>query len=106
MAKPIKPGKTLNLPLFVELPVLTPEQMTDTTGLPVLTEALENEPHAPLTEAQSQQVAARLGPLLEEALRKKLATYVGGKWPEVWSELQAELPSMIRKELTKPASKK
>ncbi len=102
MPKQNKPGKALNLPLFVDLPVLTPEQMTDTTGLPLLTEALESEPAAPLTEAQSRQVAMQLAPLLEEALRKKLSTHVGAKWPDIWRELQAELPALIRKELGKP----
>ena len=109
---PKKTDKVLDLPLFVDLPVLTEEQLSDTAKLPVLTEALQQEiaatvtpsiPPEPLSEAQCRQVAEQLAPLLEAALRKRLNVYVGAQWPEIWRELQAELPGLIRKELGKPA---
>lgn len=107
---PKKSDKVLDLPLFVDLPVLTQQQLSDTAKLPVLTEAVTPEspatltpPATPLTDAQCNQVAARLAPLLETALRKKLTAYVGGQWPAVWRELEVELPALIKAELGKPA---
>ncbi len=97
--------KVLKLPSFVELPVLTESQVTDTTMLPVLTEALlpELAPAQPagmaLTETQCRQLAEQLAPQLETLLREKLSARLGPLWAEIWREAQAELPGLIRKEL-------
>jgi hypothetical protein len=110
MIKPPKQSdKTLKLPSFVDLPVLTETQVTDTIMLPVLTEALApgqpaaRQAAAPLSEAQCRQIAEQIAPQLEALLREKLAARLGPIWTEIWRETQAELPRLIRAELEKPA---
>jgi hypothetical protein len=113
MAKPTKQAdKTLKLPTFVDLPVLTEQQLTDSMVLPVLTEALTPAAAKPgaatLTEAQCRQIAAQIAPQLEAMLRDKLSARIGTIWSEIWREAQAELPRLIRAELEKqpPRSRK
>lgn len=102
MPKPPKqPGK------FDELPVLTevPESEAD---IPVLTEVLIDQapPAKPvanrLTEAQCRELIAQLAPQLELLLRDKFTARLNSLWPEIWLEVQAELPGLVRAQLTEP----
>jgi hypothetical protein len=109
---PKKPENILDLPAFVELPVLTEAQVTETTILPVLTELSNTLPRpvpaaqpAPLSDEQYSQLAERLAPQLEAVLRAKLSARLGPLWQEIWSEAQAELPGLIRAELEKNSSR-
>ncbi len=101
---PKKPVSITDLPVLTEVP----EAEAD---LPVLTEALAEEaspapapkPRAKLrsddfglTDAQFKQIAEYIGPELEAALRKKVAARMNALWPQLWKEVQAELPDLIR----------
>ena len=103
MAK--QPPKASNK--FTDLPVLTEMPEAD-AKLPVLTEILDDEPPpaeasaAPLTDAQSRKLAAQIAPHLEALLRDKFAAHLDALWPEIWREVQAELPKLVRTQLTAP----
>lgn len=93
---------------FADLPVLTEVPEAD-ANLPVLTEVLSEEPPAskqgaaPLSDAQCRQLAAQIAPHLEALLRDKIASRLDSIWPEIWREVQAELPKLVRAELAKPS---
>src|SRR5512140_1878277 len=108
MTKPPKqtgtPGKTEK---FTDLPTLT--EVSDThANLPVLTEILADETISarktavPLSDAQCRQLAARIAPHLESLLRDKIASRLDSVWPEIWREVQAELPRLVRAHLAEP----
>ncbi len=98
---PRKPAAIADLPVLTEVP--------ESDDLPVLTETLSEE--APpalkpkgktrpddlnLTEAQCKQIAEYVAPQLEAALRKRVAARMNALWPELWKEVQGDLPDMIR----------
>lgn len=108
MTKPPKqtgtPEKTEK---FAGLPTLT--EVSDThANLPVLTEILSDatpaakKAAAPLSDAQCRQLAARIAPHLESLLRDKIASRLDTVWPEIWREVQAELPRLVRAHLAEP----
>jgi len=107
MAKqPPKPGNK-----FADLPVLTEVPEAD-AKLPVLTDILADTlPPAkqpgtvPLTDAQCRQLATQIAPHLEILLRDKFAAHLDALWPEIWREVQAELPKLVRAQLTEPAQR-
>lgn len=101
---PKKPASIADLPVLTDVP----ESEAD---LPVLTDTLaEGAPAAPppkpkaktrpddldLTDTQYKQIAKYIAPDLEAALRKKVAARMNALWPELWKEVQAELPDLIR----------
>ena len=97
-----KPPKQTNK--FTDLPVLTEVPETD-ANMPVLTEILADEPPsakqsaAPLSDAQCSQLAAKIAPQLESLLRDKFASHLDSMWPEIWREVQAEMPKLVRAQL-------
>jgi hypothetical protein len=98
---PRKPVSVTDLPVLTEVPE---------SDLPVLTEILAQEPAAAkpastpkgrsnaleLTDEQCRQIADYIAPRLEEALRKKVAARMTALWPELWKEVQADLPDLVR----------
>lgn len=103
MSKPPKqPAKLADLPVLTELSVTH-------AALPVLTEILSQEPSpakpdiTTLSDAQCRQLAAQIAPHLEALLRDKLAARLDALWPEIWREVQLELPKLIRAQLAVPA---
>jgi hypothetical protein len=104
--QPPKPGNK-----FADLPVLTEVSDTD-TKLPVLTEILAatlppaKPGAAPLTDAQCRQLAAQIAPYLESLLRDKFSAQLDTLWPEIWREVQAELPKLVRAQLAEPARRR
>jgi hypothetical protein len=92
---------------FDELPVLT-EVPESEANIPVLTEILIDQPPPAkpaasiLTDAQCRELVAQLAPHLELLLREKFTSRLNSIWPEIWREIQAELPSLVRAQLTEP----
>lgn len=97
---PRPPKKPVSI---TDLPVLTEAPDAD-TNLPVLTDTLAEGAPAPkrqpravqLTDAQCRQVADYIAPQLEQLLQEKIAARMTALWPEIWKEIQADLPGMIR----------
>jgi hypothetical protein len=103
---PKKPASTADLPVLTEQPEADLE-------LPVLTEILAEVEEAAsvsglkskvktrsgridLTDEQLKQIAGYIAPQVEAMLRKKLSARMNALWPEIWKEVSADLPDMVR----------
>jgi valyl-tRNA synthetase len=93
---------------FEDLPVLTEVPETE-ADIPVLTEVLIDAPPPArpttniLSDAQCREIIAQIAPHLESLLRDKFASRLESLWPEIWREIQAELPDLVRVQLAEPA---
>lgn len=92
---------------WASLPVLTEIVGEVPPEIPVLTEEARNRIKLAQDDSvvamSAEDLAARLAPQIEQALRAKLSAQFEAMWQETWRETRASLPELIRAQLTRAA---
>lgn len=97
-------SRTINPDL---LPILTETADGTPIDLPMLTEAVGAHRSAtkrafPLTDEQCQQLAERLFPQLEAALREAVGSRSEARWEKSMQQVRSALPALIRLTVQQP----
>lgn len=93
---------------WTSLPVLTEIVGDVPPEIPVLTEEARNKNKPAqddsIVEMSAEEIAELLAAQLEKQLRAKLRAQFEALWQETWRQTRASLPELIRAQLTQPAS--
>jgi hypothetical protein len=96
-------SRTINPKL---LPILTDRVDGAPIDMPMLTQAvgtqISSAAHLTLSDEQSQQLATRLFPGLEETLRDAIGSRSEARWEKAMQDVRAVLPELIREATRKP----